>query len=78
MSEDFSHETFVVNNPDGSISLDPCAGKSRDELKERCSELCSAVLDWQMIAMQLAEFGKEGLSPEDLIKVEDLLEAYRD
>ena len=78
MTEDFSHETFVVNNLDGSISLDACAGMSRDKLKERHSELCSAVLDWQMIAMQLAEFGKEGLSPGDLAKVEALIEGYRD
>lgn len=78
MSEDFSHETFVIDNPDGSISLDACAGMSREELKERCSELRSAVLDWQMIAMQLAEFGKEGLSIEDLVLVETLIEGYRD
>jgi len=78
VTKDFADETFVVNNPDGSISLDADAGLSREDLKRRCSHLRSALLDWQMIAMHLAEFGKSGLAAEDLKKVETLVEGYRD
>jgi hypothetical protein len=78
MIEDFSRETFVTNNPDGSISLDAYAGQSREELKEHCRKLVRAVGEWQMIALVLAEYGKDDLSPEDRNRVETLLEAYRD
>jgi hypothetical protein len=78
MSNEFSHETFVTHNSNGSVSLDAWAGMSREELKARCSELLHAISNWQMIAMQLAEFGKDGLAPEDLTKVENLIEGYRD
>lgn len=78
MPKDFSHETFVVNNADGSISLDADAGMTRADLKRRCSDLRSALLDWQMIAMQLAEKGRAGLGPEDLDKVDSLIKAYQD
>jgi uncharacterized protein YbgA (DUF1722 family) len=78
MSESFEHETFVTTNPDGSISLDAYAGKSREELKEKCRKLVRAVGEWQMIALHLAEYGKDSLSPEDRNRVETLLEAYRD
>lgn len=78
MSEDFRHERFVTDNPDGSISLDAYAGKSRGELKEHCRELCRALVDWQMIAMQCYELGRNGLSEEDRIKVETLISAYSD
>lgn len=75
---DFSHETFVINNRDGSISLDADAGLSRDDLKRRCSNLRYALLDWQMIAMQVYEMGKDGLSPKDRAKIEELIEGYKD
>jgi hypothetical protein len=71
-------ETFVINNPDGSISLDAYAGKSRDELKEHCRELCMALGNWQMIAIVLAGRGKDGLRLEDRDKLERLIEAYQD
>ena len=78
MTEAIENETFVINNPDGSISLDAYHGKSREELKERCGELCMALDEWQHIAMALAEHGKEGLSPADLAKVERMIDAYKD
>jgi len=78
VSEDFSHETFVINNSDGSMLLDAYAGKSREELKQHCRNLSRAVDEWQMIALQLAEHGKDDLSPEDRNRVETLIEAYRD
>lgn len=78
MGEDFSHEMFVTENPDGSVLLDADAGKSREDLKRRCRELRSALVDWQMIAIQLAEFGKKGLAAEDLEKVNTLIESYSD
>lgn len=78
MSEGFEHETFVINNLDGSISLDAYAGQSREELKERCRKLVSAIGEWQMIALVLAEHGKDDLSPEDRKRVETLIDAYRD
>jgi len=73
-----SNETFVIDNPDGSISLDADAGLSREALKKRCRSLRLALLDWQMIAMQAYERGKDGLCQEDRKKVESLIEAYRD
>ncbi len=78
MSEATESETFVVTNPDGSFSLDPYAGKSRDDLKDHCRNLCSALTDWQQIAMLLHEGGKVSLSSEQREMVERLIEAYRD
>ena len=75
---DYSHETFVINNPDGSISLDAYAGKSREDLKSQCREFCRAIDEWQMIAMVIAEHGTDGLSPEDKARLDNLIEAYRD
>lgn len=75
---EIADETFVTNNPDGSISLDAYAGKTREELKERCRELVRAVSDWQMIAMGLHEYGRSGLSEDDLAKLDRLIEGYRD
>lgn len=75
---EISKETFVVDNPDGSISLDAYAGKTREELKERCRDLVRAVDDWQMIAMHLHEYGRTGLSQDDKDKLDRLIEAYRD
>ena len=71
-------ETFVINNPDGSISLDAYAGKSRDELKMRCGELCRALGEWHFIAMALFEAGKDRLSDYQRDKIEKLIEAYKD
>lgn len=78
MSEKTERETFVINNEDGSVSLDPYAGKSREELKQRCGELCRALDDWQRIAMVLAEEGKDGLWPDARKELDDLIEAYKD
>jgi hypothetical protein len=78
MTDDFSHETYVVHNPGGGVSLDPWARKTRKELKSRCGELCQALNDWQWIAMALSEHGREGLSIEQRSKLDNLLEAYRD
>lgn len=78
MTEEIERETFVINNLDGSISLDAYAGKSREELKERCGELGRAISDWQHIAMVLATYGKDVLSPPDRDKIDQLIEAYRD
>jgi hypothetical protein len=78
MADEQEHETFVIRNTDGSVSLDPYAGKSREQLKMRCGELCRALDVWQHIAMSIAESGKEGLSPEELNKLNQLIEAYND
>lgn len=78
MAQDIEKETFVINNADGSISLDAYAGQSREELKTRCRELCSSLSEWHTIAMVLAKHGKDGLWPEARKKVDDLIEAYRD
>jgi hypothetical protein len=71
-------ETFVIHNPDGSISLDAYAGMSRDELKTRCGELCRELNEWHFIAMELFDGGKDSLSPAAREKVERLVEAYKD
>lgn len=71
-------ETFVTDHPDGSVSLDAYAGKTREELKQRCRELVQAVDCWQMIALHLHEYGRAGLSEDDLGKLDHLIEAYRD
>lgn len=71
-------EKWVTDNEDGSISLDAYAGWTRDRLKERCRELGSHLMRWQMIAMACYEGGKGGLSEDDRRKVESLIEAYSD
>lgn len=76
--EDISAETYAVHNPDGSVSLDPYARKTRLELKNRCGELCRALNDWQWIAMDLSRGGREVLSAEQLAKLDNLIEAYSD
>lgn len=78
MSEIFEHETFAVHNSDGSVSLDPWARKTREQLKRRCGELCRALDDWQWIAMTLSEGGRDSLSPEQLSSLDRLIEAYKD
>jgi hypothetical protein len=78
MTEDFSHETFVIHNPNGSVSLDPYARRTREELKRRCGELCRALDAWQWIAMTLSESGRDGLSQEQRSELDHLIEAYRD
>jgi hypothetical protein len=78
MSESFEHETFAVHNPDGSVSLDTWARKTREQLKTRCGELCRALDDWQWIAITLSEGGREALSPEQLSDLDRLIEAYKD
>lgn len=74
---DISAET-TWPTPAGGVSLDPYARKNRLELKNRCSELCRALDDWQWIAMDLSEHGRGGLSPEQLGKLDRLIEAYKD
>lgn len=74
-------ETFVINNPDGSISLDAYAGKSREELKQRCRELAMALNDWQFAAISAATDGAnslESVREPYRSKIAALIEAYRD
>ena len=74
-------ESFVTTNPDGSVTLDAYAGKFRDELKSRCRELCSALNEWQFIAMEAATAHGNCLSnvPEHArTKIANMIEAYRD
>jgi hypothetical protein len=78
MGEDYSHETFVIHNPSGSVSLDPWFGKTREELKIRCGQLSRVVDRWQRIAMILSEHGRDGLSQEQRDELDGLIEAYRD
>ena len=71
-------EQWCSKNPDGSISLDPWAGMTREELKERCGELIRALDEWHFIAMIAAEEGKDALPPHWRKKLDDMIEAYRD
>lgn len=67
-----------ATHPDGTVSLDPYACKTRQELKNRCGELCHALSDWQMIAMTLSVKGRDDLSSEERDKLDRLIDAYRD
>ena len=78
MSEDYSHETFVIHNPGGTVSLDPWFGKTRQELKTRCGQLSRALDRWQWIAMLLSEHGRSGLSQAQRDELDGLIKAYRD
>ena len=71
-------ETFVVDNGDGSISLDPYAGKSRAELKTRCGELCRTLDRWQHIALVLSDGGIGALPAEWRDELLRLRSAYSD
>lgn len=78
MSGGIENETFVIHNADGSVSLDAYAGMTREELKAQCSVLCMALNEWQFIAMNLFENGKDRLPQQSRQKVERLIEAYSD
>jgi hypothetical protein len=69
-------ETFIVHNANGSFSLDPWAGKNRDELKQRCGELCRSLDEWQRLAMTLFNQGKDALSLEEQDKIRRLVAGY--
>lgn len=71
-------ETFIINNRDGSVSLDAYAGMSREDLKTRCRELCRELDKWQHLGMSLYEDGKDSLSDCQKTKIRALIEAYRD
>jgi hypothetical protein len=74
-------ETWVTHNPDGSISLDAYAGWSRDQLKDRCRELCMAMEDWQFTAMSAATDGANSLQnvrEPYRSKIAERIEAYSD
>jgi hypothetical protein len=78
---DISTETFVIDNPDGSISLDAYAGWTRERLKERCMELVMALSDWQFAAVCAATEG--GNSIENVrepyrSKIQQTIDAYAD
>lgn len=75
---DITAETYAVHNPDGSVSLDPWARKTRLELKNRCGELSHALHDWQRMAMILWIHGRDGLDAEQSLEVTRLIEAYQD
>jgi len=80
-SDAVSHESFVTTNPDGSVTLDAYAGKTREELKARCRELSMALNEWQFIAMETATAHGNCLSnvPEHArAKIANMIEAYRD
>ena len=54
---------------------------SRDELKERCRELCMAVGDWQFAAMAAATDGTnslENIREPYKSQIARLIEAYSD
>lgn len=81
MSEAGESEKFVIHNADGSVSLDAYAAMSRDELKERCRELCAAVGDWQFAAMAAATGGAnslENIREPYRSQIARLIEAYED
>lgn len=78
MSIAIEDETFVVHNDNGSVSLDPWAKKSREELKIRCGELSHALGQWQRMAMTLYDRGKDCLLLEEQAKIKLLIDAYSD
>lgn len=74
-------EEFLTMNPDGSVTLDAYAGKTREELKHRCRDLASAVDRWQLAAMFAATGGTNSLDqvPEPYrSKIRKMIEAYSD
>lgn len=77
-SEDIKNESFAVHLPNGCVTLDPYARKTREELKRRCRELCRALDEWQTIAMIISERGRDGLEYEQRANLDRLIEAYRD
>jgi len=78
MAASIEEETFVARNPNGSVSLDPWAGKSREQLKQRCGELCRSLDEWQRMAMTLFDRGRDGLLLEEQAKIKLLIDAYSD
>jgi hypothetical protein len=81
VSEDFSHEKFATDNPDGSMSLDAYAGWSREELKRHCRRLSRSLDGWQFSAMFAATDGAnslENVSEPHRSKIANLIEAYSD
>lgn len=59
---------------------DPYDGWPVDKLKDRCRSLCLEVDRWQHMAMAMsgAPGSREKLHPDDRIKLDRLIEAYRD
>lgn len=81
MSDAIRDEKFVIDNNDGSISLDAYAAMSREELKQRCSELSMAISNWQFAAMSAATDGENSIdSVREPYKsqIKNLIEAYED
>ena len=79
---DVSEEKFVTHHPDdNSVSLDPYAGLSREQLKKLCYELSRALTDWQFAAMSAAQDSGnnlENVREPYRSKIRELIEAYED
>ncbi len=79
--EDISKEEFLIDNGDGSVSIDPYYGKTREELKTRCIELCRAISDLQFAAMFAAtDNGNdiENVREPYRSEIKKLIDAYKD
>lgn len=79
--QNIESETFVIDNPDSSISLDAYHGKTREELKEHCRELVAAVDEWQFAAMHAATEGGNSLDnvrEPHRSQIARLIDAYSD
>lgn len=74
-------ETFMTLNSDGSVSFDPYADKTRDELKARCAELIQSLGAWHVAAVYAAMSGGNRLEnvPEPYrSKIKRMIDAYGD
>ena len=62
--------------PRATISIDAYKGYSVAQLKQRCRELCGALMNYEMIILALASDRK--LSAEQRAKVDRLIKGYED
>jgi hypothetical protein len=77
-----TNEKFVNHHPENnSVSLDPNAGLSRDQLKKKCRVLSRALNDWQFAAMSAAQDNGndlENVREPYRTKIREMIEAYSD
>jgi hypothetical protein len=72
---DIELETFVVHNPDNSVSLDPYAKMTREQLKTKCGQMSRALSKWQFLAMDALQ---GTLDHDERTEILSLIEAYSD
>lgn len=70
-------EQWITHHPDNSITLDAYAGMSREELKQRCRDLCINLDLWRFIAMEVYRSGPD-LPAHYRKKLDALVATYED